>query len=143
MTVQTPASLVTITWQGREVAIEYRWVNEAARHAARPLMVFLHEGLGSVAMWQSREGEWPEQVCAATGRAGWVYSRPGYGQSDPISLAVTDHDGQMQIQWNHSSSTITRATAGALEITDGQQKQQLALTPAELAAGSRALPRCR
>ena len=48
-------------------------------------LVFLHEGLGSVAMWQTRAGDWPAQVCAATGRAGWVYSRRGYGQSDNIA----------------------------------------------------------
>jgi pimeloyl-ACP methyl ester carboxylesterase len=54
----------------------------AADHAP---LVFLHEGLGSVALWQTRDGFWPEQVCAATGRAGWVYSRPGYGASDPIA----------------------------------------------------------
>jgi pimeloyl-ACP methyl ester carboxylesterase len=43
-------------------------------------IVFLHEGLGSVAMWR----DWPLQACAASGRAGIVYSRRGYGQSDPI-----------------------------------------------------------
>jgi pimeloyl-ACP methyl ester carboxylesterase len=43
-------------------------------------IVFLHEGLGSVAMWK----DFPAQVCAATGRAGLVYSRRGYGQSDPV-----------------------------------------------------------
>jgi pimeloyl-ACP methyl ester carboxylesterase len=44
-------------------------------------IVFLHEGLGSVAMWR----DWPAQVCAATGRAGWLYSRRGYGSSDSIA----------------------------------------------------------
>lgn len=43
-------------------------------------IVFLHEGLGSVAMWR----DWPGQLCAATGRAGIVYSRRGYGASDPV-----------------------------------------------------------
>jgi pimeloyl-ACP methyl ester carboxylesterase len=43
-------------------------------------LVFLHEGLGSVALWR----DWPAQVCRATGRTGWVYSRRGYGQSDPV-----------------------------------------------------------
>lgn len=43
-------------------------------------IVFLHEGLGSVAMWR----DWPAQVCQASGRAGLVYSRQGYGQSDPV-----------------------------------------------------------
>jgi len=43
-------------------------------------LVFLHEGLGSVAMWR----DWPAQLCQATGREGWVYSRRGYGQSDSV-----------------------------------------------------------
>lgn len=47
--------------------------------AGAPPLVFLHEGLGSVAMWR----DWPAQLCAATGRAGLVYSRQGYGRSDP------------------------------------------------------------
>ena len=47
-------------------------------------LVFLHEGLGSVSMWQGRSGNWPTQVCQAAGRAGWVYSRRGYGQSPAI-----------------------------------------------------------
>ena len=46
---------------------------------AAPL-VFLHEGLGSVAMWR----EWPATVCAVTGRPGVVYSRRGYGASDAV-----------------------------------------------------------
>jgi len=48
-------------------------------------IVFLHEGLGSVAMWRSRGDYWPELVCKSTGRNGVVYSRRGYGQSSPIS----------------------------------------------------------
>jgi hypothetical protein len=51
---------------------------------SRSTLVFLHEGLGSVAMWCSRDGFWPEQVCHATGRAGVVFSRRGYGQSQDI-----------------------------------------------------------
>lgn len=47
-------------------------------------LIFLHEGLGSVAMWQARASDWPAQVCQAAGRAGWVYSRRGYGQSPAI-----------------------------------------------------------
>lgn len=43
-------------------------------------IVFLHEGLGSVAMWR----EWPREVCEATGRAGFAYSRRGYGKSQSI-----------------------------------------------------------
>lgn len=56
----------------------------ASKAPPKASIVFLHEGLGSVALWKSREGFWPEQVCAATGRAGVVYSRRGYGQSEDI-----------------------------------------------------------
>lgn len=49
----------------------------AGGQALSPI-IFLHEGLGSVAMWR----DWPAQVCEATGRPGVVYSRRGYGQSD-------------------------------------------------------------
>lgn len=51
----------------------------------RAPLVFLHEGLGSVAMWHQRGRHWPTELCQATGRAGWVYSRRGYGQSDPVA----------------------------------------------------------
>lgn len=46
----------------------------------RAPLIFLHEGLGSVAMWR----DWPALFCAASGRAGIVYSRRGYGGSDPV-----------------------------------------------------------
>lgn len=54
-------------------------VQRLAGSAALAPIVFLHEGLGSAAMWR----DFPAQVCAATGRAGLVYSRRGYGQSAP------------------------------------------------------------
>ncbi|OOG35964.1 alpha/beta fold hydrolase [Polaromonas sp. A23] len=47
-------------------------------------IVFLHEGLGSVSLWTQRGQNWPAAVCAATGRAGLVYSRRGYGRSDSV-----------------------------------------------------------
>lgn len=52
----------------------------AAGGGPRPPIVFLHEGLGSVAMWR----DWPTRVCEVTGRAGIVYSRRGYGGSEAI-----------------------------------------------------------
>ncbi len=45
-----------------------------------PTLVFLHEGLGSVRMWR----DWPSRLCTQLGCAGLVYSRQGYGQSDPV-----------------------------------------------------------
>jgi pimeloyl-ACP methyl ester carboxylesterase len=43
-------------------------------------LVFLHEGLGSVAMWR----DFPLKAAQATGCSAVVYSRYGYGQSDVL-----------------------------------------------------------
>jgi pimeloyl-ACP methyl ester carboxylesterase len=45
-----------------------------------PTLVFLHEGLGSVALWR----DFPHKLAAATGAPALVYSRYGYGKSDPL-----------------------------------------------------------
>jgi pimeloyl-ACP methyl ester carboxylesterase len=42
-------------------------------------LVFLHEGLGSVAAWR----DFPRRVCDRLQAPGLVYSRRGYGQSSP------------------------------------------------------------
>ena len=66
-----------IEWRGRVVRIEHQWLN--ADRTGRPLMVFLHEGLGSLAMWK----DFPQQLCDALDVRGLVYSRPAYGRSTP------------------------------------------------------------
>ena len=68
---------IDIDWRGRPVRIEHQWIARADR--AAPLWVFLHEGLGSLAMWK----DFPARLCAALGCRGLVYSRPGYGRSTP------------------------------------------------------------
>ena len=72
-----PRAYAQLSWAGRAVRIEYQWVGTDASTA--PVMVFLHEGLGSVSMWR----DFPAKLCAALGCRGLVYSRPGYGQSTP------------------------------------------------------------
>jgi len=57
--------------------LEYRDI--PASTANWPVLVMLHEGLGCVAMWR----DFPEKLAAATGCRVVVYSRPGYGASDP------------------------------------------------------------
>jgi pimeloyl-ACP methyl ester carboxylesterase len=66
-----------ITAEGRELRLEYRWI--ARERAGAPLVVFLHEGLGSIAAWR----DYPLALCEAGGFRGLVYSRPGYGRSTP------------------------------------------------------------
>ncbi|MEI6383837.1 MAG: alpha/beta hydrolase [Betaproteobacteria bacterium] len=66
------------------VGLEIQLITPTHFDSDRAPLVFLHEGLGSVAMWNSKNGNWPEQVCEITQRRGVVYSRKGYGQSQSI-----------------------------------------------------------
>ncbi|MDB5784671.1 alpha/beta fold hydrolase [Caballeronia mineralivorans] len=68
---------------GREsLRLEYQWLNAGRTDA--PIAVFLHEGLGSIAMWK----DWPQKLCEQLGFRGLVYSRPGYGGSTPREADV-------------------------------------------------------
>lgn len=71
------SAFVEIVWRGRTVRIEHTWI--AAERRDAPLLVFLHEGLGSLSMWK----DFPRQLCGAAGCRGLVWSRPGYGRSTP------------------------------------------------------------
>jgi pimeloyl-ACP methyl ester carboxylesterase len=57
--------------------LEYVWHGPGPERA--PTLVFLHEGLGCVEMWR----DFPERLSAETGCGALVYSRAGYGKSDP------------------------------------------------------------
>lgn len=57
--------------------LEYR--DHPASTGAAPTLMLLHEGLGSVAMWR----HFPEKLAARTGCRVIVWSRAGYGGSDP------------------------------------------------------------
>ncbi|HEY3172957.1 MAG TPA: alpha/beta hydrolase [Thermoanaerobaculia bacterium] len=58
--------------------LEYRWIGLPPDDA--PTIVFLHEGLGCLAMW----GDFPDRLASATGCGALVYSRMGYGASDRV-----------------------------------------------------------
>ena len=66
-----------IEQDGARVRLEFRTIE--ARNQSAPLLVFLHEGLGSVSAWR----DFPDQLCDAAGLRGLVYSRAGYGRSTP------------------------------------------------------------
>jgi len=65
-----------LTVRGHRLEIE----QIAGARAAAPTLVFLHEGLGSVALWR----DFPAKLAALTGLPGVVYSRWGYGKSDRL-----------------------------------------------------------
>ncbi|MFT4266425.1 MAG: alpha/beta hydrolase [Xenophilus sp.] len=72
-----------IGWRDRPVRIEHRWIGpREPGQGGAPLVVFLHEGLGSVAMWK----DFPDRLCAQAGVRGLVFSRPGYGRSTPRAV---------------------------------------------------------
>ena len=59
-------------------SLSYEWVGE---ERGKPVLVFLHEGLGSIRQWR----DFPARVAAATGSRALVYDRYGYGQSDVLA----------------------------------------------------------
>ena len=60
--------------------LEYAWHGPPPDRA--PTLVFLHEGLGCVSLWR----DFPARLARATGCGALVYSRAGYGRSDPAPL---------------------------------------------------------
>lgn len=76
MTALAPEGFVEVA--GRR--LEYRHLGPTPDRA--PTLVLLHEGLGSVGLWL----DFPERLQAATGCGVFVYSRAGYGASDPVPL---------------------------------------------------------
>src|ERR1041385_4593510 len=59
-------------------SLNYEWIGGGS--AARPVLVFLHEGLGSIRQW----GDFPAKVAEATGCKALLYDRYGYGDSDVL-----------------------------------------------------------
>lgn len=66
-----------VLFEGRPIEMEFQWLNPEKTDA--PLIVFLHEGVGSLAMWK----EYPQTLCDAGGFRGLPFSRYGYGHSTP------------------------------------------------------------
>ncbi len=62
--------------------LEIAWHGPLPEEA--PTLIFLHEGLGCVGMWR----DFPGQLSRATGCGALVYSRLGYGKSDPCELPL-------------------------------------------------------
>jgi pimeloyl-ACP methyl ester carboxylesterase len=104
----TDLRFAEVDWHGRPLRIEYRRIQ--AERTDRPLLVFLHEGLGSVAMWK----DFPDRLCAAANVRGLVYSRPGYGQSTPRAP-----DERWQPDYMHRQATeVLPAFLAALSISE-------------------------
>jgi pimeloyl-ACP methyl ester carboxylesterase len=71
-----------------------------------PLLVFLHQGLGTIGMW----GDVPDALCHAAGCPGLIYERPGYGGSDPRPAPWPDD------VFEHEAEIVLPALLDALAI---------------------------
>ena len=88
-----PASDTLFAEVGR-CRLEY--VDLPASGPDRPALVFLHEGLGCVEMWRG----FPTHVAERTLCRTVVYSRQGYGRSDPLDAPRTPrylHDEALEV----------------------------------------------
>jgi pimeloyl-ACP methyl ester carboxylesterase len=104
---------VEIPWRERRVRIELQRIAPSREHADAPTVVFLHEGLGSVATWR----DFPRRLCEAAGVHGVVYSRPGYGRSTP--RASDEHWG---VDFMHRQAhEVLPALLSALHIDGTRQ----------------------
>jgi len=111
MTTMNMPQFCEIDVSGRPLRIEYRWIGSAQPDA--PVLVFLHEGLGSVAIWR----DWPEAVCTLTGCRGLLYSRPGYGRSTPRAP-----DEKWPIDYLHDQAhRVLPAVLAALGVDTARQ----------------------
>jgi pimeloyl-ACP methyl ester carboxylesterase len=72
--------------------IEKQWIEEG-----RPLLVFLHEGLGSIPQWK----DFPQKLSDKLQLPALIYERVGYGQSDywkgPISRKFLHFEGLVML----------------------------------------------
>ena len=61
-----------------KVELAYQWIGDLDQN--EPLLLFLHEGLGSIAQFKN----FPANLCETLGLPGLVYDRYGYGYSTPL-----------------------------------------------------------
>ena len=102
-------SELTLDLGHRRINIECAWVGDTANTLTdAPVMVFLHEGLGSVAMWK----DFPDMLCRRLSIRGLVYSRPGYGASTPRAA-----DERWDVNFMHNQATeVLPALLASLNI---------------------------
>ncbi|MFO0986533.1 MAG: alpha/beta hydrolase [Alphaproteobacteria bacterium] len=84
--------------------LEYEWTGLGAADA--PVVVLLHQGLGSMGLWR----DFPRHVHEATGLRVLAYSRWGYGQSDPLRMFPRS------ARWMHEGAEELAALLAALGV---------------------------
>jgi pimeloyl-ACP methyl ester carboxylesterase len=64
--------------------LNYQWHQKELVAEGKPVIVFLHEGLGSIGQWK----DFPELLSKGTGLPALVYDRYGYGQSPNRAIPI-------------------------------------------------------
>ncbi|WP_341907570.1 alpha/beta hydrolase [Fluviicola taffensis] len=62
-------------------AINVQWINPGAFNSSKPVLVFLHEALGSIIQWKA----FPSELCNSFNLPGIVIERSGHGKSSTLS----------------------------------------------------------
>lgn len=86
------------------IELETRWTSPPD---GGPVLVFLHEGLGSISQWR----ETPDAIAAAVGRPGFVYARQGYGTSTPVEVP-------RPLSYMHDEAALLPVVLAAAKIED-------------------------
>ncbi|MCC7331639.1 MAG: alpha/beta hydrolase [Flavobacteriales bacterium] len=66
-----------------KIELAYQFIN--LNQPTKPILVFLHEGLGSFGQWK----DFPIKLCNKLGLDGLIYERYGYGHSTPLQETRT------------------------------------------------------
>jgi pimeloyl-ACP methyl ester carboxylesterase len=85
--------------------LEYEWTGLG--DAAAPVIVLLHQGLGSMGLWR----DFPKQVHEAAGLRVLNYSRWGYGKSAPVKSFPRS------ARWMHEGAEELAAVLAALGVS--------------------------
>nr|WP_294859850.1 alpha/beta hydrolase [uncultured Fluviicola sp.] len=65
----------------RSKEINTQWINTSVLGESRPLLVFLHEALGSIIQWKT----FPSELCNSLNLPGIVIERSGHGKSSALT----------------------------------------------------------
>jgi pimeloyl-ACP methyl ester carboxylesterase len=89
--------------------INIQWINQNLLNDSKPILVFLHEALGSIAQWKA----FPSELCNSLNLAGIVIERSGHGKSSALT-------GERNIHYLHSYADETLEVL--LEVLNPTQK---------------------
>lgn len=89
--------------------INIQWINPSALNGSKPVLVFLHEALGSIVQWKS----FPSEICTSFNVPGIVIERSGHGKSSGLT-------GERDIHYLHQYADET--TEVLREILNPDQK---------------------